>query len=266
MNIKNMKLPIIIFFILLLIHAVIGSITFKAFINITAIEIILAGIFLSVIISFSFDTLLHTIQMIKKSFKEEINYEASIHKVYDLSVKIKKDGVLSIQSDIDSEENIFLRDAMTLLNDYKKPEVMREIMEKDIESRKANFYKPHNVLKMIAHVSPSFGLIGTLLGMVGLLSNIHQTDMIMSNMASALISTLYGSLISNFIAVPLMGRMKEYIDQNILQYRIIMEGILLISQNDTARNVFDKMNVMLKEDQRLTYPKKTIESGEEYGG
>ncbi|TCO77484.1 motility protein A [Marinisporobacter balticus] len=255
---KKVKLAIIILLIMLLVHSIVGSISLKAFLNLTALEIIVAGIFLSVIISFSFDTLIGTIKMIKLSFFHKIDYTTMIYKVHELSIKVKREGVLSIQSDIEEEEHTFLRDAMILLNDYKKPEAMRDILEKDIASRRSNLYRAHNVLKMIAHISPSFGLIGTLLGLVGLLSNIHQTDLIMNNMASALVSTLYGSLIANFIAVPLMGRLKEYIDENILQYSIITEGILLISQNDTARNVFDKMNVMLKEDARLVYPRKKI--------
>ncbi|MCT4618482.1 MAG: MotA/TolQ/ExbB proton channel family protein [Marinisporobacter sp.] len=255
---KNFKISIILVLLALLVHSLVDTISLKSFFNLTALEIIFSGIFISIIVSFSFDTLINTIAMIKKSFSDKIDYEGTIHKVHTLSIKIKRDGVLSIQSDIETEENTFLRDAMILLNDYKKPDTMRDILIKDIESRRSNLYRPYNVLKMVAHIAPSFGLIGTLLGLVGLLSNIHEVNLIMSNMASALVSTLYGSLIANFIAVPLMGRLKEYIDKNILQYNIITEGILLIAQNDTARNVFDKMNVMLNENTRLTYPRKRL--------
>ncbi|MFZ5967285.1 MAG: motility protein A [Bacillota bacterium] len=253
---KNLKLPVMIILGLLMVHSIVGSISLKAFFNVTALEIIAAGILLSVIISFSFETLLNTVYMVKASFFHKIDYASDIYKIHSLAVKIKKDGVLSISSDISGEDHIFLRDAMTLLNDYKKPEVMQDIMKKDIESRKIHLYRPYNVLKMVAHVAPSFGLVGTLLGLIGLLSNMAETQHIMNNMASALVSTLYGSLIANFIAVPLMGRLKEYIDKNVLHYQIIMEGILLIAKNDSARNVFDKMNVMLKEDERLTYPRR----------
>ncbi|QZY55270.1 motility protein A [Crassaminicella profunda] len=261
---KSFKISIILFLLALLIHSVVGTISLKSFFNLTALEIIFSGIFISVIVSFSFDTLITTITMIKKSFSDKIDYEGTINKVHTLSIKVKRDGVLSIQSDIEEEKNTFLKDAMILLNDYKKPDIMKDILIKDIESRRSNLYRSYNVLKMIAHIAPSFGLIGTLLGLVGLLSNIHEVNLIMSNMASALVSTLYGSLIANFIAVPLMGRLKEYIDKNILHYHIMTEGILLIAQNDTARNVFDKMNVMLKEDTRLIYPRKKITERNDY--
>ena len=256
---QYIKLAVIGALVLLIIHSLLGSISLRAFFNLTALEIIFAGIILSVIISFSFDTLIATAKMIQASFTDKIDYAGDIHKLHQLSVKVKREGVLSIQSEIERENQTFLRDAMILLNDYKKPEVMRDILEKDMESRRANLYRPYNVLKMISHVAPSFGLIGTLVGMIGLLSNMDKTDMIMNNMAYALVSTLYGGLIANFAAVPLMGRLKEYIDRNMLRFAMITEGILLIAQNDSPRNVFDKMNVMLKESHRLEYPRNRME-------
>ncbi len=256
---QYIKITVIGILVLLIAHSLLGSISFKAFFNLTALEIIFAGIILSVIISFSFDTLILTVKMIRASFTDKIDYAGDIHTLHQLSAKVKREGVLSIQSEIEMETQTFLRDAMILLNDYKKPEVMRDILEKDMESRRANLYRPYNVLKMISHIAPSFGLIGTLIGMIGLLSNMDKTDMIMNNMAYALVSTLYGGLIANFVAVPLMGRLKEYIDRNMLRWAMIMEGILLIAQNDSPRNVFDKMNVMLKESQRLEYPSSRTE-------
>ncbi len=253
---KKLKLPVIILLTLLVFHSVIGSISLKSLWNLTALEIIFGGIFLSIIISFSFGTLVDTALMIKASFSEKTDYAHVIHKLHEISIKVKREGVLSLHSDITLESNTFLRDALILLNDYKKPEAIQDILQKDIEARQANLYRPYNVLKMVANVAPSFGLIGTLLGLIGLLSDLGQASMIMGNMASALVSTLYGGLIANFAAVPLMGRLKEYIDHHVLQYTIVMEGVLLIAQNDSPRNVFDKMNVMLKEEERLVYPKK----------
>ena len=78
----------------------------------------------------------------------------------------------------------------------------------------------------------------------------------MGNMAAALVSTLYGSLIANLIAFPFMARIQEYNEQKLLEYRMIKEGILLIASNDTTRNVFDKMNVMLSEENRVTYQRR----------
>lgn len=255
-NEKNMKIPIMVVLGLLLLQALVGTMSFRVLFNLTAFQIIFAGIFISVFISFPMEVLVNTFNLIRQSFRQEIRYDDTIHKIYNLTVKIKRDGLLSIQKDIEFEEDTFLRDAMILLNDYKRPEAIEDILDNDIESRHMNLYKSHNVMKMISHIAPAFGLIGTLVGMIGLLANINQPHEIMNHMASALVSTLYGSLIANFIAVPLMARLKEYIDQRVLQYRMIKEGVLLISKEDTARNIFDKMNVMLKEEKRLIYPRK----------
>lgn len=255
---KNKKLIIIGLMVLVIGHSLISSISLELLFNLTALQIIFAGIFISIFISFSMTTLTDTLKITKESFTKEIDYTEDIFKIHSLAGKVKKDGLLSLNSDIDVEQDTFLRDGMILLNDYKKPEVIRDILEKDIEAREVNLYKSYNVFKMIAHVAPSLGLIGTLVGLIGLLSSIDQPYSIMNNMAAALVSTLYGSLIANFIATPIMIRIKEYIDKNVLRYNIITEGLLLVAKEDSARNVFDKMNVMLKEEKRLQYPDKRI--------
>ena len=252
---KNIKIPIMVVFIIIMLQALIGTISYNLLFNLNAFQIIFAGIFISIFISFPMEVLINTVIAIRNSFTEEIDYEHTINKVYNLSIKIKKDGLLSIQDDIEYEEDSFLRDAMILLNDYKKADVIEDILSNDIESRHTELYKPYNVMKMIANISPAFGLIGTLVGMIGLLAKLNSPQEIMGNMAYALVSTLYGSLVANFIAFPLMARIQEHTEQRLLQHRMIKEGIILISKEDSTRNVFDKMNVMLKEEKRLVYPR-----------
>lgn len=262
---RNIKIPIMIILGLIMLQGLLGTISYKILFNLNAFQIIFAGILISVFISFPMEVLINTGTAIKNSFTKDINYDNTILKVYDLSIKIKKDGLLSIQEDIAHEEDEFLRDAMILLNDYKKADAIEDILNNDIESRYVELFRPYNVMKMIANISPAFGLIGTLVGMIGLLANINEPQQIMGNMAYALVSTLYGSLIANFIAFPLMARIQEHNEQKLLELRMIKEGVLLIAKDDNTRNVFDKMNVMLKEEKRLIYPraqKQEMESDE----
>lgn len=251
---KGLNIGIITLLLIMLCHSILGSISLRSFINLKALELIVAGVFLSIIISYSFETIAFTIHTINNSFNVEIDYESDIFSLYEFAIKVKKDGVLKIQAEILSHKNEFISNAMALVCDYEKPETIRDILEKDIESRRLKIFKAYNVLKMVSQVAPSFGLIGTLIGMVGLLSHMDNPKLIMANMSSALVSTLYGALIANFIAVPLMGRVKELIDKKTLQYKIITEGTILIAKNDSVRKVFDQMNVMLPDDLRLPYP------------
>ncbi len=253
------KIVIICVLLLILLHSIFGSISVKQFFNLKAFEIIISGILITVIISFSFDTLTFTLNMIKDSFVSEIDYESSIYRIYTYAVRIKKQGVLKIQPEILKEDMSFLKEAMMLVCDYVKPDDIEDILTKDINSKERNLFRAYNVLKMMAQVAPAFGLIGTLIGMVGLLSHIDNPGLIAGNMSSALVSTLYGALISNFIAVPLMGRLKEYINKRILLYKIIREGVILIGKNDSTINVFDKMNSMLPDDKRLNNPRSNME-------
>ena len=259
---KIRKGPLIIFFALILLQALIGTISFRMLFNIKALQIVLSGIIIAILISFPKDVLVETYKTIDFCFNDEINFEYTINKIYNLSLRVKREGLLALKEDIEYEEDVFIKDVMILLNDYKSPEAIEDIMDHDIESRFMELLKPYKVMEMIANVAPAFGLIGTLVGMIGLLNTIHDPSSIMGNMAEALVSTLYGSLIANFFAFPIMARVQEYNTQKILEYRMIKEGILLIAKEDSTRNVFDKMNVMLKEEKRFVYPKTIIKESD----
>lgn len=212
---------ILIFSILIVFQALVGSISFKMAFNLKALQIVLGGILISVIISFPRDILLQTYETIKFSFRGEIDFDKTVNKIHNLAIRVRKDGLLALKEDIKYEEDIFIRDAMVLLNDYKKPEVIEDIMDHDIESRYMELMKPYKVVEMVANIAPAFGLVGTLVGMIGLLNTINRPELIMGNMAEALVSTLYGSLIANFLAFPIMARIQEYNCKKILEYRMV---------------------------------------------
>ena len=252
---KRLKPIILGVLVLVVLQAMLGTISYQMLFNRQALQIILAGILITMIVSFSLRTLVETVQRIYHSFQEPVDYEKTIYRIYELAIEVKKNGALSIEKEIQQEKDEFMRDAVTLLCDYKRPEAMETLLDRDIASRKMHMGKSKNVMRMMAQVSPALGLIGTLVGLIGLLGNLEEMNMIMTHMAAALVSTLYGSLIANFVAVPFIARLQEYSDHQILRYTMVKEGILLIAREDTARNVFYTMNVMLKEEDRLIYPR-----------
>ncbi|WP_066504882.1 motility protein A [Abyssisolibacter fermentans] len=257
-NTNKYSVIIVILLLIALTHSIFGSVSAKSFLNLQALEIIVAGVLLTIIISFSFDTLLFTVKMLKASFQDNIDYEGAIYTIYNYAIKVKKNGVLKIQHQIKHEE-AFIKKSMILVCDYVKPVDMEDILSKEIEAAENDLYRAYNVLKLVAQVAPAFGLIGTLIGMIGLLSHLNDASLLAYNMSSALVSTLYGALLANFVAVPLMGRLKELIYKRILYYKIIAAGCILIAKNDSTRNVFDKMNAMLPDDKKLQYPKQRLQ-------
>lgn len=261
LKIGKYNVIVVVLMLIALIHALFASIPASSFLNIQAIEIIVAGVCLSVIISFSFDTIRFTGKTVFHSFKEEIDYQDAIIVIYNYAIKVKKQGPVTIESQVQKEEK-FIKNAMLLVCDFVKPDDMKDIFDKEVEAIENHLYKAHSVIKMIAQVAPAFGLIGTLIGMIGLLSHLNDTSLLAANMSGALVSTLYGAIVANFLAVPLMGRLSDYIYRKVLYYKIVAQGCMLIAKNDSIRNVFEKMNSMLPEDKRLEYPRKKI-SGRE---
>ena len=129
LNEINIKIPLVIFLAIIMLQALIGVLSIKMLINIKAMQIIIAGILISVLISYPMEVLKNTVDTIRRSYNNGIDYERTINKIHNLAIQIKKEGLLSIQEDIEYEDDIFIRDAMILLNDYKDYSTIEDIMD-----------------------------------------------------------------------------------------------------------------------------------------
>ena len=94
-------------------------------------------------------------------------------------------------------------------------------------------------------LSPAFGLIGTLIGLVIMLQNLQDTSAIGPAMAIALITTFYGALLANLVFIPFSGKLKVRSQQEVLQRRLTLEGILAIGAGNNPRVVEQKLNSFL---------------------
>ncbi len=168
----------------------------------------------------------------------------------DFAVKARRDGILSLESEEENMKDEFLRKGIRLTVDGTEPEVIKEILETDVENMLARHKANADIVSMVGDLAPAMGMIGTLIGLVGMLLNMSDPAAIGPAMSVALITTFYGSVIANMIAAPLNNKIRTRSAEEEHLRSIMLAGIMAIQSGDNPRVVEQKLNAYLPPQQR----------------
>lgn len=166
------------------------------------------------------------------------------------SEKARREGLLALEDDLDELPDEFLKKGIQLVVDGTDPEMVKRIMETEIEQ----MMDRHDAMKKIfddwAGLAPGFGMIGTLIGLILMLVNIEDKSAIGPGMSAALITTLYGAIIANWFAQPIASKLECRGNEEVLMKLVMIEGTLSIQSGDNPRLVKDKLIAYLEPAER----------------
>lgn len=161
--------------------------------------------------------------------------------------RARREGLLSLEDDLANLDEPFLRKGIQLVVDGTDPELVRNILETDMENIGARHQEGIKFWGDLGFFLPAFGMIGTLIGLVQMLRNLGAGDpsAIGAGMAAALITTLYGSIAANLVALPMSKKLALRSADEMTIKSIMIEGILSIQSGDNPRIVKDKLSSFL---------------------
>ncbi len=194
-------------------------------------------------------------------FPADLQPQQLIDAIVGYAKKARRDGILSLEDDVQTLEDPFLKKGVQLLVDGTDPELVRNILEVEIavmeERHKANkaFYDSWGIL------APGFGMIGTVIGLIQMLSHLSDVSRIGPSMAVALITTFYGAVWANLFCVPVAGKLAKLSSDEILVRQMIVEGILAIQAGENPRLIGEKLMAFLAPGQRGTLQRVSIGRG-----
>ena len=178
-----------------------------------------------------------------------------INTITDLSQEARKKGLLALEDMVSGFADPFLRDSVMLIVDAMEPDRVRAQLENElgnIENRHAQVW---NLYDKGAALAPGFGMIGTLIGLINMLANMDFEDQggaskLAKDMAVALITTFYGSIMANVIFMPIANQLRVAHDEEMLCKEIIIEGIISIQAGENPRHINEKLLSFLTRRQR----------------
>lgn len=166
------------------------------------------------------------------------------------SEKARREGLLALEDDLDELDDEFLRKGIQLVVDGTDPEMVRRIMETEIEQMMDRHDSMKKIFDDWSSLAPGFGMIGTLIGLILMLVNIEDKSAIGPGMSAALITTLYGAVIANWFAIPMVNKLDTRNNEEVLMKLVMIEGTLSIQSGDNPRLVKDKLIAYLEPGER----------------
>lgn len=208
--------------------------------------IVFGGVFGAMFIGYPFKTVFGVFKIIGKSFKPpKTNGIETINLMVTFAEKARRDGLLSLESEIDQVEDPFLKRALQMVVDGTDPELVRNILDNILNAMEERHGKGKALLKYGATMGPAFGMIGTLLGLIIMLGNLSDVSSLGPNMAVAIITTLYGSLLANVIFDPMANKVEYYSRLEVKAKEMIIDGVLSIQSGDNPKILREKLVTFL---------------------
>lgn len=168
-----------------------------------------------------------------------------ISNIINLSNVARKEGLLALEEAASEIQDEFLKKGINLVVDGTEPDLVRGIMETDLMCIEDRHKKVIGFWEKWAELGPAWGMIGTLIGLVNMLKNLTDSSTIGPNMAVALLTTLYGSLIANWLCNPTASKLKLNNDNEMLIKQVIVEGLLSIQAGENPHVIEEKLKTFL---------------------
>lgn len=227
----------------------------QAFFNAPALLIVIGGTFATTTICFSLSDVYGSQKVILRTiFYPVTDPAAAAIRILHLAETARKQGVLHLQEILPSlAGESFLCHALRMVIDGFPAEDVEKILHRDLEATRARHIKSASVLHKAAEVSPAMGLIGTLVGLVQMLSRLDEPSTIGPSMAVALLTTFYGAVLANLVFSPLASKLERNSREEALVDQIYLMGALSIGRQENPRRLEMLLNSLLPPDQRIKY-------------
>lgn len=249
-----------------------------AFINIPSIIIVFGGTIGATCLSVDLATFKKAPSMLKMIiFRDSYDPAPTIQQMVTYAEKARRDGIISLDKEIKNLDDEFTVKAIQLLVDGTDPELIKEIMENELIFLEERHQKGVEMFNIAGQLAPAFGFFGTLIGLIVMLGKLSTPDKLGPAMAVALVTTLYGVLLSNMVFLPFAGKLKTRNTSEMLMKELVIEGVMSIQSGDNPRMVEEKLKTFLPPSDRHAVSRKkardvepvpgaTVEATEEVGG
>jgi len=215
--------------------AVASGSDFTVFFNLPGFLIVIGGTTAAILIKFPLKICLHSVVSgLKTTFIDRSERPEEIIKLATMLSKIKRrEGHLGLENV--PIKNALFRKGVQLIVDGHKPEIISKVLSLDVHHSIERHQAGERVFRAIGDSAPAFGMLGTLVGLVQMLSQMDDPQKLGLGMAVALLTTLYGSLIANLIAIPLADKLQMRYESEFNTKTLIMESVLNIEKSENPR-------------------------------
>lgn len=214
----------------------------SALIQPTAAMIVLGGTFGAVFISFSLKNIIQAFKDVKKCIvPPNEDYEGVIKEIIGYAAKARKNGLISLEQDAQNIKDNFTKKGISLVVDGIDPQKLRETMEIELACYEEHAKISAEVFEAAGGYAPTIGIIGAVLGLIHVMSNLSDTSALGAGIAVAFVATIYGLMTANIMCLPIGTKIKGRIKGELLQKEMVIEGLIAIQNGENPHFIEQKL-------------------------
>ncbi|ADN01867.1 motility protein A [Spirochaeta thermophila] len=223
---------------------VVAGVPLGVYVDIASVLIVFGGSFGAMLVGNPLARMLGIMQYVSHALNVPNWQEGRvINDLVAYAERARREGLLALEDNLDEIEDEFMRKGLQLVVDGIDPEIIKTVLYTELNEMQSRHEVGAKIFDDWSKIAPAFGMIGTLIGLIAMLKNLAggDTSAIGQGMATALITTLYGSLFANLFLIPLKNKLMDRDRDETLVREIMIEGILSIQAGDNPRVLLEKL-------------------------
>ncbi|MDR0328777.1 MAG: MotA/TolQ/ExbB proton channel family protein [Planctomycetaceae bacterium] len=235
-----------------------GPETIPSFWNTPALLIVFGGTAAALFIAYPLKSIRKALRSVRKCLvRSESDPLAIAAEIVSFAESTRRTGLLAQESRVESISDPFLAEGFNLIIDGLPPSTVENILTSEIEAMQQRHQLCRNIVLHCGKCAPAFGMIGTLIGLVLMLTNL-DAETVGPGMAVAVLTTLYGILAANLVFLPIAEKLKQLHDVEMQIKAMIVRGVLAVQSGEHPRIIQRKLLTFLppgerpEEDERIS--------------
>ncbi|MBF0431618.1 MAG: motility protein A [Fibrobacteria bacterium] len=235
----------------------IGPSKIGMFLDIPSMAIVMGGTLGAIFVSYPLKNVINLTSVFKNIFSSKAQDPVSVIKqIVEFAEQARREGILCLEARSQEVEDEFLRKGIQLAVDGTEPELIKDIMQTEINYIDERHNTNYGIMAGIGGLAPAFGMVGTLIGLVLMLANMSDPNAIGPAMAVALITTLYGAIVANLFFIPFESKLKTLSLDEVQMKTLMLEGVMSLQSGDNPKIVQWKLESFVDPNTRVKLGKK----------
>ena len=207
-----------------------------------AFVIVIIGTLAAILLHTSPAVFRHALRIVRWVFVPPANQRQQLlEQLLEWSNVARRQGLLGLESQLESQDDPFLRKGLQMLVDGIEPDTMRHMLEIELENRERQDLAAARVFESMGVYAPTLGIIGAVLGLIAVMKNLADPSKLGHGIAAAFTATIYGIASANLLFLPIAAKLKSVIHHASNEREMIIEGLIAIAHGENPRNIEAKL-------------------------
>ncbi|MCV6628074.1 MAG: flagellar motor protein [Cellvibrionaceae bacterium] len=172
-------------------------------------------------------------------------FDKGIKRVVSWAILARKEGLLGLETVAEVEKDRFCRKALLLLIDGNDIDSIRQALEIELAAREQRDHNAAGFYEAMGGYAPTIGIIGAVIGLIHVMNNLTEPELLGPGIAVAFVATIYGVAFANLLLLPIANKLKQSVQADSLYQEMIIEGIIAIAQGENPRTIEAKLKGFL---------------------